>query len=170
MTRFSGGHTHLDLSRSVDVGDISGDAGGPRDIVEGQLGDERVLCRGTCRGGKKKTRVSTRRRFRSRASCKGGSHREKKKKSPLRLGGSTYNPIGVIKKKKKTTQTTHHLHEEAAGLADATGGAEDGNLVATGLGHRLGDGAGGGGSGEHGYVVDRLEGKGGVRKGMNVIT
>lgn len=40
---------------------------------------------------------------------------------------------------------THHLHEEAAGLADATGGAENRDLVAAGLVSKsLGDGARGG--------------------------
>ena len=43
---------------------------------------------------------------------------------------------------------THHLHEEAAGLADATGGAEDGDLVPAGLLHRLGGGAGNAGGAE----------------------
>ena len=39
----------------------------------------------------------------------------------------------------------HHLHEEAAGLADAAGGAENRDLVAAGLvAESLGDGARGG--------------------------
>mmetsp|Transcript_6249 Transcript_6249/g.28186 ORF Transcript_6249/g.28186 Transcript_6249/m.28186 type:complete len:382 (-) Transcript_6249:40-1185(-) len=70
----------LGLGGGVDVGDVGGDAGGARDIVEGELGHEGV-----------------------------------------------------------------HLHEEAAGLADATGGAENRDLVAAGLVSKsLGDGARGG--------------------------
>ena len=50
---------------------------------------------------------------------------------------------------KQHTTFTHHLHEEAAGLADTTRGAENSNLVSARLGHRLGDVAGSGGSSEH---------------------
>ena len=39
-------------------------------------------------------------------------------------------------------------HEQAAGLADAAGGAEDGDLVPAGLLHRLGGGAGNAGGAE----------------------
>ena len=42
----------------------------------------------------------------------------------------------------------HHLHEQAAGLADTAGGAQDGDLVTAGLLHRLGGGAGNAGGAE----------------------
>ena len=42
----------------------------------------------------------------------------------------------------------HHLHEQAAGLADTAGGAQDGDLVPAGLLHRLGGGAGNAGGAE----------------------
>mmetsp|Transcript_2467 Transcript_2467/g.9634 ORF Transcript_2467/g.9634 Transcript_2467/m.9634 type:complete len:389 (-) Transcript_2467:19-1185(-) len=41
-----------------------------------------------------------------------------------------------------------HLHEQAAGLADTAGGAQDGDLVPAGLLHRLGGGAGNAGGAE----------------------
>ena len=66
---------------------------------------------------------------------------------------------GVWGGRRRTETRTHHLHEETAGLADATGGAEDGNLVATGLSHGPGDGAGSGGSSEHGVTFLLIGGK-----------
>ena len=42
--------SYLGLGGGVDVGDVGGDAGGARDIVEGELGHEGVLRRMACGG------------------------------------------------------------------------------------------------------------------------
>ena len=48
--------SYLDLGAGVDVGDVGGDAGGARDIVQGEFGHEGVLRRGKREGGQRRVR------------------------------------------------------------------------------------------------------------------
>lgn len=48
--------SYLDLGAGVDVGDVGGDAGGARDIVQGELGHEGVLRRGKREAGQRRVR------------------------------------------------------------------------------------------------------------------
>ena len=47
---------YLDLGAGVDVGDVGGDAGGARDIVQGEFGHEGVLRRGKREEGQLRVR------------------------------------------------------------------------------------------------------------------
>jgi len=54
--RASRAGSYLDLGAGVDVGDVGGDAGGARDIVQGEFGHEGVLRRGKREEGQLRVR------------------------------------------------------------------------------------------------------------------
>jgi hypothetical protein len=165
------------------VGDVCGDAGGARDIIQGQLGHEGVLpvdgrgARVTGKGERegegaterKTEMVSGSERGREgggdEASCTMTSRSGPALERKSRCATSTARPCDPEKSERgeRKKARSHHLHQQAAGLADATGGAEDGHLVSAGLlglHQTLAHGAGGGGEHVGSGLRGRLRGGG----------
>jgi hypothetical protein len=106
--------THLDLRSGVDVRHIRGDAGGARDVEQGQLGDEGVLYGGaskSCGGrGRSRNTVSTTlpKGDRSRTRAVGGGPSER----------------GCVKPKEGKEKTTFFMGGRGDASDDATRFAE----------------------------------------------